>query len=326
MQSRILTEPEVDRSGRANLRVSAKTVRADGVCSLTLVDPAGGRLPDWTPGSHIDVMLPGELTRQYSLCGDRWDSTRYEVAVLRELSSRGGSHYIHDTLQVGDLVGVGGPRNNFHLVPADHYLFIAGGIGITPLLPMIAQADLLGAEWSLLYGGRTRASMAFTDDLAAWGDRVTVVPQDEHGLLDLVAVIGAQAAGTKVYCCGPAPLIAAVERTCADLPPGHLRIERFTGREQGPPVRSEPFEVVLDRSGLTLTVGNDESVLDAVTAAGVNLLSSCNQGICGTCETGVLGGVPDHRDSLLDEAERAAGHSMFVCVSRSCTDRLILDL
>ncbi|MFD4197167.1 PDR/VanB family oxidoreductase [Amycolatopsis thermoflava] len=307
------------------LEVTAREARAEGVVALTLSRPDGGRLPDWTPGAHIDLVLPNGLTRQYSLCGDRWDAHSYRIGVLREPAGRGGSAYVHDRLRPGDRVGVGGPRNNFPLVPSGRYLFVAGGIGITPLLPMIHQADLLGADWTLLYGGRRRASMAFTDELAGYGDRVHLVPEDEHGLLDLASWLGTPRPGTKVYCCGPAPLLAAVESACRDWPPFSLHVERFTAREQAP-ARDEPFEVELRRTGATVTVTPGISVLEAARGAGVDVLSSCRQGTCGTCETGVLAGVPDHRDSILADHERAAGEVMFVCVSRSCTDRLVLDL
>nr|WP_229828750.1 PDR/VanB family oxidoreductase [Streptomyces massasporeus] len=311
----------------ATLTVAAKDPVAEGVVSLTLAHPDGARLPDWTPGSHIDLVLPDGTTRQYSLCGDRWDAHTYRIAVLREPSGRGGSAYVHDRLSPGDRVGVGGPRNHFPLVPSEKYLFIAGGIGITPLLPMVRQAELLGTEWQLLYGGRTRASMAFREELtAAYGERVHVVPQDELGLLDLAAWLGTPRADTKVYCCGPAPLVAAVERVCTPWPPYALRVERFTATAQAAPVREAPFEVELRRTGRTVTVTPDVSVLDAVRSAGADVLSSCEQGSCGTCMTPVLEGQPDHRDAVLADHERAANDCMLLCVSRSCGDRLILDL
>jgi ferredoxin-NADP reductase len=308
------------------LRVTAKQPRADGVLTLELAAPSGGRLRDWTPGSHIDLVLPNGVTRQYSLCGDRFDAFTYRVGVLREPAGRGGSAFVHEQLAVGDLVGVGGPRNNFPLVPSERYLFVAGGIGITPLLPMIRQADLLGADWQLLYGGRRRGSMAFLDELAAYGDRVLVRPEDEFGLLDLRGFLGEPRAEVKLYCCGPAPLLAAMEAACAGWPPHTLRTERFVADERAAPVRSAPFEVELARTGVSVAVPDDVSVLDAVGAAGVDVLSSCRQGVCGTCETTVLAGAPDHRDSLLDDDERAAGDSMYICVSRASSDRLVLDL
>ncbi|WP_345771541.1 PDR/VanB family oxidoreductase [Geodermatophilus sabuli] len=310
----------------ATLQVVDKSTVAEDVVTLTLADPDGRRLPDWTPGAHIDLVLPTGDTRQYSLCGDRFDSRTYRIGVLREPAGRGGSAFVHDSLQPGDTVGVGGPRNNFPLVPSERYLFVAGGIGITPLLPMVTQAAMLGADWRLLYGGRRRASMAFLDELAPHGDRVRVMPQDETGLLDLPAFLGEPEPGTKVYCCGPGPLLDAMGLACVDWPPSALRTERFVAEEQAAPVRTAPFEVQLARTGTTVTVPLGTSVLEAVGSAGVEVLSSCRQGTCGTCETTVLDGVPDHRDSILDDAERAAGDCMFICVSRAASDRLVLDL
>jgi len=308
------------------LRVTAKDVQADDVLTLELAAPSGGRLRDWTPGSHIDLVLPNGLTRQYSLCGDRWDPFTYRVGVLREPESRGGSSHVHDHLQVGDLVGVGGPRNNFPLVPSEHYLFVAGGIGVTPILPMVRQAEMLGAHWRLLYGGRRRGSMAFLGELEQYRDRVVVRPQDEYGLLDLAGFLGEPREGVRIYSCGPGPLLAAMERTCADWPPYTLRTERFVSEEAGAPARTAPFEVELARSGTTVTVTPDKTVLEALNEIGVEVLSSCRRGVCGTCETTVLAGRPDHRDALLDDDEREADDYMYVCVSRSRDDRLVLDL
>jgi len=317
------TSTAVDR-----LVVTGKAPAAEGVVALELARPDGRRLPDWTPGAHIDVTLANGGTRQYSLCGDRWDARTYRVAVLREVDGRGGSAYVHDELAVGDQVTLGGPRNHFPMVPSARYVFVAGGIGITPLLPMITQAERVGAEWTLLYGGRRRASMAFLDDLARHGDRVQIVPQDEAGLLPLASWLGDPRTDTVVYCCGPAPLLAAVERTVADAgwAPHRLRTERFTAAEAAAPVRDAPFTVELTRTGTTVTVTPQISVLAAARHAGATTLSSCEKGTCGTCETTVLDGVPDHRDSILADHERAAGDCMFPCVSRSCTDRLVLDL
>ncbi|WP_328305625.1 PDR/VanB family oxidoreductase [Actinomycetospora sp. NBC_00405] len=318
----------MDSTAVDRLVVTGKAPAAEGVAVLELARPDGRRLPDWTPGAHIDVTLANGETRQYSLCGDRWDAHRYRVAVLREVDGRGGSAYVHDELAAGDPVTLGGPRNNFAMVPSARYVFVAGGIGITPLLPMVTQAERVGAEWTLLYGGRRRASMAFLDDLARYGDRVHVVPQDEAGLLPLASWLGEPRTDTVVYCCGPAPLLAAVEQTvaAAGWAPHRLRTERFTAAEVGAPVRDAPFTVELTRTGTTVTVTPQISVLAAARDAGATTLSSCEKGTCGTCETTVLGGVPDHRDSILADHERAAGDCMFPCVSRSCTDRLVLDL
>ncbi|WP_299532156.1 PDR/VanB family oxidoreductase [uncultured Streptomyces sp.] len=309
------------------LRVRTKDVVANGIVALTLEHPDGERLPDWTPGTHIDVVLPDGAPRQYSLCGDRWDAYTYRIAVLREPAGRGGSAYVHDRLMPGDQVGIGGARNHFPLVPADRYLFIAGGIGITPLLPMIQQAEKSGADWRLLYGGRTRASMAFSTELThAYGERVHIRPQDECGLLDLAGWLSEPPPGTKAYCCGPAPLLSAVQDACVHWPDHSLRTERFIAADLSDPVRRSPFEVELRRTGRTVTVTPEVSVLHAVRRAGTEVLSSCEQGTCGTCLVPVLEGTPDHRDAVLADHERAAGDCMLPCVSRSRSDRLVLDL
>jgi ferredoxin-NADP reductase len=313
-------------SNVVTLRVKGKTRQAEDVVTVTLVDPEGRRLPDWTPGSHIDLVLSNGLARQYSLCGNRWDAYSYRIGVLREPAGRGGSAFVHETLEPGHLVGVSAPRNNFPLVPSQRYLFVAGGIGITPILPMVHQADLVGADWQLLYGGRRRASMAFLDELAGYGDRVRLHPQDEYGLLPLAEFLGEPRDDVKIYCCGPGPLLGALEAACAHWPRYALRTERFVAAEHGPAAHEGPFEVELARSGITVTVAPQVSVLDAVHAAGVEVLASCRQGICGTCETAVLAGLPDHRDSLLDDDDRAAGDCMYPCVSRASSDRLVLDL
>ncbi|MGM1062221.1 PDR/VanB family oxidoreductase [Saccharothrix sp. Mg75] len=308
------------------LVVVDKSPVADDVVALTLRGPARDRLPEWAPGAHVDLVLPGGLVRQYSLCGDRWDPYDYRVAVLRDPAGRGGSVFVHDGLRVGDRVSLGGPRNNFRLVPSPSYLFVAGGIGITPLLPMVRQAELVGADWRLLYGGRSLRGMAFLPELAAYGDKVVVVPQDVRGLPDLAAWLPSPGSATKVYCCGPAALLRAVEGLCAEHPPGQVRTERFVPEDRGAPARDEPFEVELRRSGRSVVVAPGQSVLDALNGVGVAVLSSCRRGTCGTCETTVLGGEPDHRDSILDDAERASGDCLFPCVSRSRSDRLVLDL
>jgi ferredoxin-NADP reductase len=304
------------------LLVSSVELVADGVLALALRHPLGEPLPGWQPGAHLDVVLGPGLARQYSLCGDPADRAVWRIAVLREAAGRGGSAYVHEHLRRGGTVRVRGPRNHFPLEPAGRYRFVAGGIGITPLLPMLAAADRAGADWTLLYGGRTRAAMAFTGELARYGDRVTLAPEDETGLLDLAPVLDGVPDGTLVYCCGPGPLLDAVEERC---PPRILRTERFHPKEQLTEANGE-FDVVLARSGRTVAVPPDVSVLDAVRAAGVEVLYSCAEGTCGTCETEVLEGVPDHRDSVLTEAERAAGETMLVCVSRCHGNRLVLDL
>ena len=308
-------------------RVVAKEAAAQGVVTLTLAAAGGGALPAWKPGAHADLVPGGDApTRQYSLCGDPADTGTWRLGVLREPASRGGSAHVHDGLAVGDRVRLRGPRNNFPLDCARRYLFVAGGIGITALLPMIAAADAAGADWQLVYGGRQRASMAFLDELARYGDRVTVCPQDETGLLDLDGLLGTPCGDTLVYCCGPEPLLAAVEERCAAWPEGALRVERFSPKPLSDPQRAAGFTVELERSGSVLEVPPERSILEVAESAGATVLSSCAEGTCGTCETRVLAGEPDHRDSVLDERERRTGDCMMICVSRSCSEKLVLDL
>jgi ferredoxin-NADP reductase len=234
---------------------------------------------------------------------------------------------VHDELSKESILRIRGPRNHFSLLPSKRYLFIAGGIGITPVVPMVAAADREGAGWRLVYGGRTRASMAFREELLArYGDKVSIYPQDETGLLDLAELLAEPDGDTLVYCCGPEPLLAAVEEICTAWPPGALRVERFSPKVFEEPLLKESFEVELRQSGLTLEVPPGKSILQVVEEAGIAVLSSCQQGTCGTCETTVLAGVPEHRDSLLTEDERAANDTMMICVSRSCTPKLVLDI
>ncbi|SFJ69783.1 MULTISPECIES: PDR/VanB family oxidoreductase [Amycolatopsis] len=315
------TEVEIDAV------LAAKEVLADGVVRLTLRHPGGGPMPEWQPGAHLDLVLGPGLVRQYSLCGDPADRSVLRVAVLREPEGRGGSRHVHDALSEGDCVLVRGPRNHFPLVEAPRYLFIAGGIGITPIVPMLAEVQARGVPWRLVYGGRTRASMAFREELVErYGDRVSVCPQDETGLLDLNALLGEPRDDTAVYCCGPEPLLKAVEERCAAWPSGALHVERFAPKADPDAGPHAEFEVELAQSGVTVTVPADTSILHAVEAAGIAVASSCQEGTCGTCETVVLEGVPDHRDSILTEEEQAENETMMICVSRSRTPRLVLDL
>lgn len=310
------------------VRVVQMTWEADGVLSMCLADPLEHALPAWTPGAHVDVLLPNGLARQYSLCGAPNDTVSYRIGVLREQNGRGGSAYVHDQLRVGDLLTIRGPRNNFEFITAPRTLLIAGGVGITPLLPMIAIAEAAGADWHLVYGGRRRASMAFLSELARYGDRVTVAPQDEVGLLDLDSWLATPTPHTRVYCCGPEPLLTAVEQRCVNWPERTLRLERFTARpyaiDQSAP--NEAFTVRCARSNVEVKVSPGESILGALREAGLDLPSSCEEGICGTCESPVLDGAVEHRDSILSAAERAAGKTMMICVSRARGGLLVLDL
>ncbi|WP_218030481.1 PDR/VanB family oxidoreductase [Streptomyces viridosporus] len=310
-----------------DLVVRRRDQLAQDVVRLTLACPDGGEVPFWEPGAHIDLVLGGGLVRQYSLCGDVGDRAGLQVAVLREPAGRGGSVHVHDRLAEGDRVQVRGPRNNFSLVDSPEYLFIAGGIGITPLMPMIRRVEAAGAEWTLLYGGRTRSSMAFLDELAGErADRVRIQPQDEFGLLDLESVLGEPRDGVAVYCCGPEPLLEAVEKLTAPWPQGSLHLERFSPKTLQDAPEPGAFVVKLARTGTEAIVPADRSIADVLGEAGVDLPTSCLEGTCGTCETAVLEGRPDHRDSLLSEDERRQGKTMMPCVSRCLSPTLVLDL
>ena len=325
------TEAPAD-TGTRELLVRQVRLEADGVVSLQLADPSGKALAPWEPGAHLDLVLPSGLVRQYSLCGDPAERHHYTVAVLKEPASRGGSREIHDTGLVGRLLTVRGPRNQFRLTDAEHYLFLAGGIGVTPIVPMLAAVAALGRPYRLVYGGRTRASMAFLDRLGAiGGGTLEVLPEDEAGWPDLDAIVSSAPAGTAVYCCGPAGMIAALEGVCErHLPPGSLHVERFTAPVA--PVAGEldaepgaTFEVELARTGVVLQVPPDRSLLRVVLEAVPSHLYSCEEGYCGTCEARVLDGEPDHRDTVLTDEEKDEG-KMILCVGRACSPRLVLDL
>jgi ferredoxin-NADP reductase len=307
------------------LVVEARREVADDIVEFTLARPGGERLPDWAPGAHIDLVLPDGITRQYSLLGDRWDAHRFRVAVLRERDGRGGSEYLHSSLHSGDEIGFGGPRNNFRQSPAPGYLFVAAGIGITPLIPMIRQAELLGDPWRLLYLGRSRTRMAFLGELVEYGERVTVHATDERPRAVLDDWMPRPPSQDLVYACGPERLLAAVDAWAEPLGRHRVRLERFTAKpDAGRPATS--FEVEVAGSGAVVTVARDESIVEALRRVEVDVITSCAQGVCGTCETGILRGIPDHRDSLLTEAERAESTVLFPCISRAVSDRLVLDL
>jgi ferredoxin-NADP reductase len=310
------------------LRLTRQSWLAEGVLELRFRAPDGGELPSWDPGAHITVTLPGGCVRDFSLCGDPDERREWTVAVLREPDSRGGSAYVHQRLRVGELLEVAGPRNNFALAPAGSYQLVAGGIGITPIKAMAERLAATGAEWSLLYCGRSRAAMAYLPELATLaGDRLTVHCDDEAGgPPDLEPALAGRTSETQVYCCGPEPLLVAMEQRLNE--PGVLHTERFRAAgSPAPEVATEAaFDVVCAGSGTRVTVGPGISIVDALAGAGVSVPTSCREGICGTCETKVFAGEPEHRDSVLTEDERSCGETMMLCVSRARSPELSLDL
>jgi ferredoxin-NADP reductase len=319
-------------AGPYPLRVTTVTREADAVISVTLRDPEGRDLPVWAPGAHVDLYLPSGRIRQYSLCGRPDNRAEYRIAVLREQAGRGGSAEIHDLPLTGKQLQVRGPRNHFPLRDSPRYLFIAGGIGVTPLLPMIAELGN-SRPWAMYYAGRTRASMAFAaDTVRMGGDRVHLRPKDEAGRLNLDGIAATADAGTAVYCCGPPGLLRAAEDACRRLAPAaSFHAERFVPGEPVPEKaprgeEDRPFQVELRRSGLTLQVPAGRTLLGVVREAIPDMPYSCEEGYCGTCETTVLGGQPDHRDEILSPEERAEGKTMMICISRARSETLVLDL
>ncbi len=322
---------------------SARTVVIDAlhrpgpaIVVLTLVDPASADLPPWEPGAHIDIALPDRPVRQYSLCGDPADRGRYRLAVLRGPDPGGVSQWLHNAAAVGMTLRISAPRNRFPLQDAPRYLFLAGGIGITPILPMIGEAGRRGRGWQLSYGARSRRHLVFADEIGALAaGRVHLVPEDEQGPLDVGSLVRECPADADIYACGPSGMLTAVQDACQrwrpDRPPV---IERFTVPPSpvtagaGSPAAGgrRGFEVELRRSGITVTVPAHRSLLSVVREVLPATPFSCGEGVCGTCETTVLAGVPEHHDEVLTDDERAGGATMMICVGRSRTPLLVLDL
>ncbi|MHA3724979.1 PDR/VanB family oxidoreductase [Leucobacter sp. HY1910] len=311
-------------------RVTVRTVgeEATGIRSFAFEPIDGVPLSGWKPGAHIDVHLPSGTIRQYSLCGDHEDRAGYRIAVLEIPDGRGGSVEVHRELREGATLDIGVPRNDFRLSDAPAYLFVAGGIGITPILSMIRDVARRGKPWRLVYGARTAQHFVFTaeiDELArtTWG-RVDYFAQDEVGHAPLAQLVR-DSVGHGVYCCGPGPLMDALGAEMTTQGRGSdLVIERFAPVAPIAAEGAEGFEVELADSGVSVTVAPDESILDAIRAAGIDAPSSCEMGICGTCETRVVSGDVDHQDSLLTDDERDAGDVMMICVSRALSPKLVL--
>lgn len=322
----VVSESLVGNTDIIDVDVVERVQPALDVVRLTFARTDGGEFPEWEPGAHIDILLDDDTVRQYSLCGDPARRDALTVAVLREAAGRGGSARVHDELVEGVRTRLRGPRNHFPLAAAPRYVFIAGGIGITPIMAMLrSMAATAPDAWQLFYGGRTLASMAFAEDLTAeFGERVTLVPQDVAGLLDLAGVV-ADAGDAAIYACGPEPMLVALEEVCAraDRPAPHL--ERFAPKEIDDSDNRD-FVVEIVSTGQQFPVEANTSVLDTLLANGISIPFSCTEGTCGTCETGVLGGDIEHRDSILTEDEQAVGDVMFVCVSRCRSAVLKLDL
>lgn len=316
------------------LTVRVERIRQEAVdiVSFELVDPAGGRLPDFTPGSHVDVHPGPDLVRQYSLCNGPGETDRYLISVKREPQSRGGSIAMHERVKEGDVLTISAPRNNFPLdTGASHSVLIAGGIGVTPILSMARHLLAAKASFQLLYFTRSIKHAAFHDLLSA---------PEFHGKVHFHYALEPEAIrsylrrflwdrkeGAQLYLCGPKPFMDLVEETAAPTwPPQAVHVEYFSADPEALAGPSDEFEVALAQSGGTYTIPEGKSIVEVLAEQGISIETSCEQGICGTCLTGVLEGVPDHRDMYLTDEEKAACDKMTPCVSRARNRKLVLDL
>lgn len=308
-------------AGATTMVVGGVAALANGVKGIRLVPLGGAELPPWHPGAHLTLELPDGNTRQYSLCGDPAERRFYEIAVLRDTPSRGGSVWVHDVLTPGMTVRVWEPRNHFPLIHAAAYVFVAGGIGITPIRAMIESLPAR-RDWWLIYLGRNRSTMAYLPELLErYPQQIMVYARDEHpDRLDVGSVVR-QLAG-EVYVCGPEGLIDAVK---AVSEPNHFHTEHFTPVERASTPVAQ-IDVECSRSGRQFTVPPHRSVLEVLEDNQIPMVASCRRGVCGSCEVRVLAGVPEHRDSVLDDAEKQELGIMFPCVSRAVSDKLVLDI
>lgn len=309
----------------SKFRVHMLRTIADGIVEIELRSN-DVTLAQVDAGSHINLHLPGGLIRSYSLINPNDVSGRYLLAVALDATSRGGSSYIHTMLHLGDMIGVSGPRNNFPLAQDNApSVLIAGGIGITPIWAMIQQLETLGREWTLFYAARTRRGAAYLDMLLErYSDKVTAhIDEETGGIPDITSFIDRASADAHLYCCGPEPMLDAFEAATATRAPDLVHLERFKGNGN---VAVGGFTVVLASSGASYLVAEGSSILDTLLDAGLDIAHSCADGICGTCLTKVVAGIPDHRDGILTKEERASNEKMLICVSGCKGDRLILDL
>lgn len=318
--------------GDIPVRVRQMRLEADTVLSVELETLDGSNLPQAGPGSHVDLDLGEGLRRSYSLVRELSGSSSCTVAIHRDPASRGGSAYVHETLRVGDRISISRPRNNFPLDDAAELsVLIAGGIGITPILAMIRHLTDTGRSWKLHYAARKRSAAAFRDVIAAClGESGATATahyhfDDEQGgaLIDMKAILAANP-GAHFYCCGPEPMLAAYEEAMREVPREKVHVEYFSASEEA--ARDGGFDLVLRRSGKTFRVEPGQTILDVLIANKISVPFSCTEGVCGTCETRVIEGKPDHRDMVLTDEERATGETMMVCCSGSKGGRLVLDL
>jgi tetrachlorobenzoquinone reductase len=313
------------------VRVKRISYEAENVNSYQLVALTGGDLVPFAAGCHIDLHLPNGMIRSYSLLNDQSERNRYVVAVNQDATSRGGSSFIHETVRVGDIINISHPKNNFVLQEdAAHSVLIAGGIGITPLLSMIRRLETLGRSWELFYAARTRVAAAFLDELNSLRPcihsnlHVNFDQEPPGRMLDLPAIVKDAPSNAHLYCCGPVPMLEAFEAATANRPGNHVHVEYFKAKEE--PAAEGGFEVKLARSNRTIVVPAGKTILNALLDVGIAASYACTEGVCGTCETRVVEGIPDHRDAFLSKEEQAANKTMMICCSGSKSSTLVLDL
>lgn len=319
---------------KSNLSAMVRTLRyeAAGIMSIELVPVAGHTepFPPFTPGAHIDLHLSSGLVRSYSLVNAPDEPNRYVLGILADPKSRGGSRHIHDNFRVGMTLDISAPRNHFALVEdAPHTVLVAGGIGVTPILCMYRRLRALGRSVKLMYCSRSAPQAAFVAEIDALGGDVTYHFDDQHGgkPASLADFLAGQPAGTHAYCCGPGVMLDGFEAACAQVGIANVHVERFAAAPDAPPPAvSDGYVVKLAKSGTEVTVAAGKTLLESLLEAGIDAEHSCMEGVCGACETRVLEGCPDHRDSVLSAAERESGKVMMICVSGCKGERLTLDL
>ncbi len=311
------------------VKVLRRREEAEGIASYELARADGQPLPPFSAGSHIDVHLPGGLVRQYSLCNDPHEAAHYRIGVLRDAASRGGSIAMHEQVHEGDVISISEPRNHFPLHAAPHSLLLAGGIGITPLMCMAQRLAAIGASFELHASNRSRARSAFLDELKSFGERFHLHLDDGEASqkLDLPAVLKAAPAGSRIYVCGPTGFIDFVVATAKaqGWPADQLHLEYFGAAPQDTTGDRE-FEVRIASTGQSYRIPADTTVTAALQAQGVDIMVSCEQGVCGTCITRVLEGECDHRDMYFTDEEKAKGDQFTPCCSRAKSSVLVLDL
>lgn len=311
------------------LAVTAVRCEARDVAVIELRDPRGGELPPFSPGAHLEIRLSDSIVRHYSLCNHPAERERYCIGVGLARDSGGGSKLIHDTVKVGTTLTVSEPRNNFPLdLTADEFVFVAGGIGITPIMSMILQCEAAGKRWRLYYCARNRYRMAFYEDLQHISQGRCIFHFDDEAngaLFDASSVLGALPETTHVYCCGPGSLMSAVKDATSRHPQEKVHFEWFTAAE-AQKSDDKPFRVRIRSTGARYDVPPGRTILEVLEDNGLSIPCSCREGLCATCKTGVLSGVPDHRDHVMSDGERARGDQMLICVSRAVSDELELDV